>query len=1044
MNKLIEYFVKQGAFVNIVTVMVFLAGGWSLFNINREVFPNIQFDVITVTTAYPGGAAESLERLVTNPLEQALREVDGIKKMTSYSVEGQSVIALQLDPDQTTANEAKLDIDDVISNITSLPEGVEDPKVTIMESKRQPVIDVSLSGEVEEAELRKTAKFLERELEKLNGVAQVSFTGMRELEIRIEAHVDKLKKFRISLPELVNALQKNNINIPGGVSSADTGPSREIIIRTIGEYQGVEDVGDTVIRANALGRSIRVKDVCAVTMTFAKEKYRYKTNGSRSLNLKVLRKQHSDAITLVNNIRQTIAEQQSNINPAIKVSFIDDVSYYVKRRLQVLTNNMAIGLVLVLVILALILPLPIALVTVFGIPFAFLAVVAIFHFGNISLNLISMMGLIIVVGMLVDDAIVITENAQRFIEDGLNPEEAAIKGTQRIWAPVTASVMTTVIVFAPMMIMSGIFGKFVYYIPLAVIISLLVSLWECFFILPHHVASWVKVSNLRNGKAFFSEKIWQPLIERPYLYVLNGVLKLRYLVILAALALFAGMVYLAKEHVGFVLFPPGGVYMFSISFQADTGASLNETARLLRPYEDYLASLPDSEVEDFISTVGRQGMENPRSMKRGAEYAQIMVYLTDALTRARDTSAIIEDVRGNVQQPEGLKVVSFRQVAGGPPVGKAVSISVRGDEYAHILPAVRQLEEQLHAVEGVTDVENSHVSGKDEIRVRVKQEAAAAALLSLQDIGMAVRAAFEGIVATAIRNLDEEINLRVMLHQGQRQGTQALADIEIPNRRGQLIPLPKVAEWETTSGVSVYEHENNQRQVTVEAEIDSKVTNSGKVNSLMQEKVTALATQHPALSFHFGGEDSDTKESLASLKVTFVFALLGIIFLLTLLFKNLYQPFIIATTIPLGILATIFAFYVHGITLSFLAMIGIIALAGVVVNNAIVFVDFINSARQRGLEKAAAIKDAARRRLRPIFLTTITTSAGILPTAYGFGGLDPFVVPIALALGWGILGGALLTVLVLPAVVRTSDDVASVFRKIFSIGRASNASKRVI
>ena len=503
MNKLIEYFVKQGAFVNIVTVMVFLAGGWSLFNINREVFPNIQFDVITVTTAYPGGAAESLERLVTNPLEQALREVDGIKKMTSYSVEGQSVIALQLDPDQTTADEAKVDIDDVVSNITSLPDGAEDPKVTLMESKRRPVIDVTLSGDVEEAELRKTAKFLERELEKISEVARVDFSGMRDLEIRIEAHVDRLKKFRISLPELISAIQKNNINIPGGVSSVTTGSSKEIIIRTIGEYQGVEDVEGTVIRANALGRSIRIKDVCTVTMTFAKEKYRYRTNGSRSLNLKVLRKEHRDAITLVNKVRQTIDEQKNKLNPAIEIGFINDVSYYVKRRLHVLTNNMAIGLVLVLVILALILPLPIALVTVFGIPFAFLAVVAIFHFGNISLNLVSMMGLIIVVGMLVDDAIVITENAQRFIEDGFAPEEAAIKGTQRIWPPVTASVMTTVIVFAPMMFMTGIFGKFIYFIPLAVIISLLVSLWECFFILPHHVASWVKTNKLRNGKSFF-------------------------------------------------------------------------------------------------------------------------------------------------------------------------------------------------------------------------------------------------------------------------------------------------------------------------------------------------------------------------------------------------------------------------------------------------------------------------------------------------------------------------------------------------------------
>ena len=1026
MNKLITYFVNQGAFVNIVTILVFLAGGYSLFNINREVFPNIQFDVITIATSFPGGAAESLERLVTNPLEQDIREIDGIKKMTSYSVEGQSIIALQLDPDQTNATKAKADIDDVISNFTELPEEAKDPVITIMESKIRPIVEVSLSGDVSEEELRRTAKFLEREIEKIREVAKVSFTGLRDYEIRIEAHNDKLKKFRISLPELITVIQKNNINIPGGILDTNTSRDKEIIIRTIGEYQDEEDVKNTVIRANAIGRSIRVKDICDVKMTFAKEKYARSTNGSKSINLTVMRKEHSDAIDLVNKVRETLEEQKTKLNPKIKVNFINDVSYFVKRRLSVLTNNMFIGLTLVLILLALILPLPVAFVTVFGIPFAFLAVIAIFNFGGISLNLISMMGLIIVVGMLVDDAIVITENAQRFIEDGHSPHEAAILGTQRIWAPVTASVMTTVIVFAPMLFMTGIFGKFIYYIPLAVIISLLVSLWECFFILPHHIASWV---NLRGRTSHFSKRIWQPFVVRPYIYLLSGLIKLRYLVLIAAIALFLGMIHLAQKHVGFVLFPPGAIDMFTISFQAETGTPLSETGKMIKPYEDFLATLSDDEVEDFTTLVGSQGMINPRNMKRGSEYAQIMVYLTDELTRTRSTLDVIADVRNNVVRPPGFKTVSFKRVTGGPPVGKPVNISVRGAGYDKILSAVQTVEQELQSIEGVSDIENSYVAGKEEIRVKIKQEAAASAFLSLQDIGLAIRAAFEGIVATTIRNLDEEINLRVTLNPKQRQEEKTLTDIEIPNRRGHLIPLPKVVSWTNTEGVSVYEHENNQRQVTVTAEIDDRVTDSRTVNAAMREKIKQLEREHQSLSFHFGGEDQDTKESMESLKVTFIFALLGIIFLLILLFKNIYQPFIIAATIPLGIVATIFTFFVHQMTLSFLAMIGIIALAGVIVNNAIVFIDFINKARQSGMDKIGSIRDAAKRRLRPIFLTTVTTSAGILPTAYGIGGLDPFVVPIALALGWGILGGALLTVLVLPAIVVIADDVVGIFRR---------------
>ena len=1038
MNKLISYFVKQGTFVNIITVFVFLAGIYSFFNINREVFPNISFDIITVTTAYPGAAPESLERLITNPLEQDLQELDGIKKMTSFSVEGQSIIALQLDPNQSDINETKINIEDVVSNFTNLPEGAHDPIVKMLESKSRPLIEVSLSGEASEEVLRKNAKYLERKIEEISEVAKTDYKGLRDYEIRIEAHTHKLKRYRISLPDLVSALQRNNANIPGGILTDSVEGHKEIIIRTIGEYQDLENVKNTVIRANALGQSIKVKDVSDVNMVFKKAKYKQATNGSPSINLTVMRKEHSDAINLVQKVKDVIEEQRHNLDAGISVDYINDVSFFVQRRLSVLKNNLLIGLLLVLIILSIILPLPVALVTAFGIPFAFLAVLAVFYFGNISLNLISMMGLIIVVGMLVDDAIVITENAQRYIEDGYSTQEAAILGTQRIWSPVAASVFTTVIVFAPMMFMTGIFGKFIYFIPLAVIISLLVSLWECFFILPHHIASWVKVSK-KNSPSFFTEKIWHPLVVRPYLFLLKGIIKLRYLIGILALTCFAGAIYLGVKHVGFVLFPPGAVDMFSINFQADVGTSLQETAKLIAPYEKYLATLPADEIDDFTTFVGRQGMQDQRNMKRGTEYGQIIVYLTNELTRKRDTQDIIATMKTEVQKPAGLSLVNYAQIAGGPPVGKPVSISVRGQNYQEIMPAVHAIESMLADSKGVTDIENSFILGKREIHVKVKESAAAAASLSLQDIGLAIRAAFEGIVATSIRRIDEEIDLRVTLHPRQRQQENTLADIQIPNRRGQLISLPRVATWGSNSGVSVYEHENNRRQVTITGEIDSETTNSRQINTQLRKTVKELEKKHLNLSFHFGGEERDTKESMQSLRTTFLFALLGILLLLTLLFKNIYQPFIVATTIPLGVAAVIIAFFLHQKVLSFLAMIGIIALAGVIVNNAIVFIDFINSARREGMQKRESIFAAAQRRLRPIFLTTLTTSAGILPTVYGIGGLDPFVVPMAMALGWGILGGALLTVLVLPATVSIADDIVWLLEKIFS-RRTTNAN----
>lgn len=1022
MNPLIRYFVNQGTLVNIITVLVFAFGLYALFNINREVFPNIQFDVITVATSYPGAAPESLERLVTNPLEQDLKELDGIKKMTSFSVEGQSVIALQLDPDQTTAIEAKPEVEDIVSSFTDLPEGANTPIVTVVDSKLFPIIEISVAGEVDEKVLRENAKFLERKIEEIDEVAKVNFKGLRDYEIRIEANSSKLKRYQISLLDLVAALQRNNINIPGGVLPDKSDASKEIIIRTIGEYKDLEDVKNTVIRANALGRSIKVKDVCDVSLAFKDTKYKQLTNSRASINLTVMRKSDTDAINLVNKVKQVVEEYRSELSAGIHIDYINDNSYFVKRRLTVLKNNLTIGLTLVLIILSIILPLPVALVTAFGIPFAFLAVIAMFYFGGISLNLISMIGLIIVVGMLVDDAIVITENAQRFIEDGHSPKEAAILGTQNIWSPVAASVMTTVIVFAPMMFMTGIFGKFIYYIPVAVIVSLMVSLWECFFILPHHVASWVRIKKDSMSGSFFTTKIWQPYMVRPYRVILNGIIKLRYVVILLVLGMFAGSLYLGVKRVGFILFPPGAIDVFRIDFKAKTGTSLTETESLIVPYEEVIAELPADELQHYTTTIGRQGMEDMRNMKRGSEYAQTVVYLTDELTRARDTMTIMNDIKAKIKMPEGLEIANFRRVRGGPPVGDPVNIGVRGQNYERILLAVQEIEDELASIEGVSNIENSYIKGKGEIHVKVKEAEAAAASLSLQDIGMAIRAAFEGIVATSIRSVDEEIDLRVTLNQKQRNEENTLDDIQIPNRRGHLISLPRVAEWQDSSGISVYEHEDNRRQVTVTANIDTKVNTSRAVNLLMKDKIKAMESEHRQLSFHFGGEDKDTKESMQSLRTSFLFALFGILLLLILLFKNLYQPLIVATTIPLGIMAVIVAFFAHQRTFSFLAMIGIIALSGVIVNNAIVLLDFVNRARKAGKDRRESLKDAACKRLRPIFLTTITTTAGILPTVYGIGGYDPFVVPLAMALGWGVLGGAFLTTLVLPAIIAVVDD----------------------
>ena len=739
---------------------------------------------------------------------------------------------------------------------------------------------------------------------------------------------------------------------------------------------------------------------------------------------------------MINNINQKMSQLSEKLEPGIKYSYINDRSVFVQRRLSVLSNNLLVGLMLVVVFLSAVLPWRVAAVTAFGIPFSFLAAIGIFYGFEISINLISMVGLIIVVGMLVDDAIVVTENIQRYREEGMPSFQAAITGAQQIWAPVTVSVLTTIMAFTPLMFMSGIFGKFVKEIPLGVIIALAISLWECFFILPHHVAKWVgQRKKVANGGIF--ARAWDRLLLPPYLWVLAKVIKLRWLTFVGSIAFVVGSFYYAfgLKKVDIVLFPKGAIEIFNIEFEAPQGTALIKTLEAIRPIEAALDQLAENELKDYTTQVGliQQNLGDP-STKRGSEYGVITVYLTPEEVRQRSTDGIVEDLRQSLGTPQGLKSLRFKQVRGGPPVGKPVNIGVRGKEYHHIMALVKKIEEKLATINGISDIENTYLIGKKEIHITLNDNEAAAAGLSLRDIGLAVRAAFEGIVATSIKKLDEEIDVRVLFAEKSRSNTGSLEMIEVPNNRGNLIPLGHITQTTTTRGISNYQHENNRRQINIIAEIDEKTTNSKRVNDEMRQYIQSIISSHPEIEVVYGGEDEDTKESIQSLIRAFTFAFFGILLILILLFKNIYQPLIIAMTIPLGIVSVLWAFYLHDTPISFLGMIGTIALSGVIVNNAIVFVDFFNRLQTQTSDWRHNITITGKIRLRPIFLTTITTVSGILPTAYGVGGEDKFVIPIALALGWGMLFGAFLTTIILPGILAISEDFKYLFRKMFGHG----------
>jgi multidrug efflux pump subunit AcrB len=1044
-KKLIEFFAEQKLFGDLLTIAILVLGIISLTTVRREAFPNISFDIISVVTVFPGASPEEVEQLITNPLEQDLKEIDGIKKMTSTTVEGRSLILLQLDIDSTDAEKAKSDVRDVVDTFSgNLPDGAERPAVRLLETKQTPIIEVAVSGELAPLELRQIAKRLEKEFERVSGVASVKAQGLEDIEFHVEADPKKLQAFRVSLEDLIQALRTRNVAVPGGtVEGSSYSGQLEQVVRTSGQFTTVSEVGNTVLRANEMARTIRVKDVARVTETLAKPSVISHTDGVQSIRLTLLKKEKADAIDTVDAVQAKLAAIGPTLDKRVKLTLVNDISEYVRRRLGVLFGNLTVGLLLVLLLLPMFLPFRFALLVAIGEPFALLGTLLVFNTMDIGLNMILVIGLILVSGVLVDDGIVVVENVARLIREGMEPKVAAIRGAQQMWVPIMASAMTTIVAFLPMASMSGIFGKFIQYIPLGVIVPILISLFENFFIMPHHIATWLRIEDFenKNPKGIFgpirnwTENLWYNFFMPWYLRMVGHCMRLRYAVLGAAMVLLVACVGLGFGVMKFVLFPPEGIEVFIVRVQAPVGMSLEGTAALVAPIEKIIHELPKEEVKNTITNIGiHQQDPNDPNTRRGTEFAQVVVYMTPETSRARTAAQIIESLREKVGTQPGVRKLTFERVNPGPPVGKPVSIGVRAEDYPAILPAVNELKAIVSKIPGVSDVEDSYLLGKQQLDVQVKYAEAGAAGLTVGGIGTAVRATYEGVVATTIRTLDEEVKVRVLMEKDLRQKAQALEALKVGNLSGALVPLTAVAEVGQSQNIAMRSHEDNAREIRVTANVDTKTVSASQANDKVRLALPSLQAKFPGVVFDFGGEDEDTQESMQSLLKAFVLAVVGIFLILILTFKTLLQPLVILITIPLGLISVVITFFLHGMPLSFLGMVGMVGLSGIIVNSAIVFVEFVNEARRDGFDRFESILEAARQRARPIFLTTVTTVVSVMPTAYGIGGLDKFVVPVALALGWGLFVGSFLTLFLLPAALSILDDVAHfgnfLFRKL--------------
>lgn len=1023
MERLIRYCIDHPLLVNLATLFVYAAGVLAFLHLNRDAFPNVSYDRMTVITAYPGADPESVERLITIPLEREIKEVSDIKEVRSVSVEGRSVILIELEPQARNKDRLMNEVQRAIDKADDLPLDLpEKPRVTEVRSRDRPIIEVALSGSVPEERLVQHAKILERKILDLEEVSSVVRQGWREKEIWVEVNPETLAEYYFSLADVIAVLQRENVNIPGGVLQPD---GQEWLLRSSGEFASAEDVGRVVLRANDARHWVQIRDVSNVRETFAEEILLQRTNGTRGIHLVVLKKEKGDAIDLVEEIKKLVAGYEKGVSEDLHLSLVNDFSFYIRRRLNVLYTNGIFGFGLVCLCLILFMNARAAFMTAVGIPFSLLVTFCVMQLSGMSLNLLTMFGLITVLGMLVDDAIVISENVYRLWKGGMPLQEACLKGTLEVWKPVASSVFTTIVAFLPLMAITGIIGKYVKFIPLMVIIALLASLAEAYFVLPSHLCSWLKESRIQNHRA----KGWMEKWTLWYLAKLRVFLRMRYRVAagLGAFFLFGLWLYF---HLPFILFPARGIETFFIRAQSPVGTSLEETARRFEALEKVVAGLPKEELKDFVLQVGiQQNDSHDPFTERFSHLGQIQVFLTPPADRDREAEEIVASLRGTVGQVPGLSKPEFELMRPGPPLGKPVAVRVQGDDLGLVRRLAGEISGELKKIGGVKDVKLDEEKGKEEMVLRVDPVRLAQAGLGLQDVGLALRAGFEGIVATTIKKSDEEIDIRVRFPKVSQKDQKNLDAVLISNGRGDVVPLGRLANFEEKEGISAIRHLDRDRTITVLANLEEEKTNILDVQARMQPFLDGLSRSHAEIHTEFGGEFEDTRDALAGLGQAFLLGAFLIFILLAVQFNSLWQPLVVMSSIPLGLIGVLFAFWVHGEPKSFLGLMGMVGLAGVVVNNAIVLVDFINEARKRGVEEMESILQACQLRLRPVLLTSVTTVLGLISLAYGFWGSDPFLKPMALAFVWGLAFATVLTLIAVPCFHAIADDFITALRR---------------
>ena len=1035
MDSILDFLVRQKKFALVFSLAFIAIGVLSVIGMQRDQFPAVDFEILAVTTAYPGASPEDVEKSVTNVIENELLSVSGIKEITSTSREGISSIIVTLEADLKDVTTAKNDVRNAVNRVKSFPEEVTDlPQVLDFNVTEFPIITINIDGKNGNYnQARRITDDLETALLKVKGVASIEKNGYLESEIQIKVDPIKLDKYNISVNEVISAISTRNARFTVGGNNQE---SLEKNIVILSEFQSIDEIKDVVIKSSFDGPVIRLDDIANVFRGEEEETSITRVNGTKGFVLQVKKQDQADIIRTVKRLRERVSELQVNYPDNIDIFYTDDSSEAVANRLNIIIKNGYIGLALVLVVLGAFLSLRTAFWVAVSIPVTLLGTVFGLGLTGNTINLISLSGFILVLGIVVDDSIIIAESIHHYKSKGGDLYKNVVMGLKRVIMPVVTTIISTMLVMSSFFLMSGILGKFIYVLPVVVIFALGISFLEITFALPAHL------STNKVGK----QRTWFIPVENFYNRFMHYALRWRYLIVPLFIALLVYTSFFAFKNIPFNLFPSRGATVIFANIEAPNGSSAAYTENIVIDVENIIVNEIGEDLDSFTSTIGSYF----------TNVANIEIALTPTNDRERTAEDMEEKLKALVENVEGAEKINISLLRPGPPQGEDIEITLVAENDTQRNLAADRVEEILKSIDGVDNINRNDEIGKPRIETVLDFDEMARLGVDYQSVYRHLRTAYSGSYVTDVTIAGKEEDVRIYI--GSEDYTENfIKNTTVKNRQGNSIPMSKFSTLREIKGEPDFNHFDGDRSIKLTASItdgrpkkkpsgvdqdENFAGNQSMKRGPPPSKTAILAmtlkelnapVDFPQVSIITSGGAQESIESLQDFLRAFVVAIVGIFLLLAILFNSYSQPMLVLAAVPFSLIGVVWAFYFHGEPLSFFALTGSLALMGVIVNDSLVMVSHLNYIK----EKSAALEDkivwiarGSRDRLRAVVLTTLTTMAGVLPLAYGIGGTDVFLQPMVLALGYGLIFGTFLTLILLPCMYLMNYDFINMLGRI--------------